>query len=234
MTTAKKNPPADTKDSREPLTARQAHVLEVLQELSNQLSYPPSVRELAEALGLSSPSSVKHHLDMLEQKGYLKRNPNSPRALEILNATPPAEAEEKEAAVVTIPVGISDDEPAAPIPLVGQIAAGTPILAEQQVEDVFTIPRYFTGSGELFMLKVHGESMIDAAICPGDWVIVRQQNSAEPGEIVAALLDDEATVKVLSYQDGHCWLLPRNPDYSPILGDHATILGKVVTVIRSL
>ncbi|HOT33818.1 MAG TPA: transcriptional repressor LexA, partial [Rhodoglobus sp.] len=120
------------------------------------------------------------------------------------------------------------------VPLVGRIAAGIPITADQQVDEVFPLPRQLTGKGELFMLKVVGESMIDAAICDGDWVVVRQQQTAENGDIVAAMLDSEATVKVFRQRDGHTWLLPRNSNFEPILGDHAVVLGKVVTVLRAL
>ncbi|MDO5618726.1 transcriptional repressor LexA [Kocuria sp.] len=120
------------------------------------------------------------------------------------------------------------------VPLVGHIAAGVPITADQQVEDTVALPRQLTGQGELFMLKVRGDSMIDAAICDGDWVVVRQQNTADNGDIVAALLDDEATVKTFRQRDGHTWLLPQNTMYEPILGDHATVMGKVVSVLRSL
>lgn len=120
------------------------------------------------------------------------------------------------------------------VPLVGHIAAGVPITADQQVEDTVALPRQLTGQGQLFMLKVRGDSMIDAAICDGDWVVVRQQNSANNGDIVAALLDDEATVKTFRQRDGHTWLLPQNTQYEPILGDHATVMGKVVSVLRSL
>jgi repressor LexA len=120
------------------------------------------------------------------------------------------------------------------VPLVGRIAAGGPILADQAVEDVMPLPRQLVGHGELFMLKVSGDSMIDAAICDGDWVVVRQQHTAENGDIVAALLDDEATVKTFRQRDGHTWLLPQNTRYEPILGDHATIMGKVVSVMRAL
>ena len=130
------------------------------------------------------------------------------------------------------------DEPGHPtpayVPVVGRIAAGGPILAEQDVEAVFPLPRELVGEGELFMLRVVGDSMVDAAICDGDWVVVRQQNSADNGDIVAALLDDEATVKTFKRSDGHVWLMPHNPAYTPILGDHATVMGKVVTVLRRL
>jgi len=133
--------------------------------------------------------------------------------------------------------GIEDGDAVA-VPLVGRIAAGSPILAEQDITDVMALPRRLTGEGELFMLEVHGDSMIEAAICDGDWVVVRSQPDAANGEIVAAMVEDvdgaSATVKVLSRRDGHQWLLPRNSSYAPIDGDHATIMGKVVTVLRSL
>ena len=120
------------------------------------------------------------------------------------------------------------------MPVVGRIAAGGPILAEQVVEDVFPLPRQLVGDGDLFLLKVVGDSMIDAAICDGDWVVVRRQPVAENGEIVAAMIDGEATVKTLKRIDGHVWLMPHNPAYSPIPGDESTILGRVVSVLRSL
>jgi repressor LexA len=120
------------------------------------------------------------------------------------------------------------------VPLVGRIAAGVPITAEQRVEDTMGLPRQLVGDGDLFMLKVVGDSMIDAAICDGDWVVIRQQATANNGDIVAAMLDEEATVKVFKQRDGHTWLLPQNSAYEPILGDHATVMGKVVTVLRSI
>src|SRR5690606_27877876 len=126
------------------------------------------------------------------------------------------------------------DERIVDVPLVGRIAAGGPILADQQVEDVFALPRQLTGDGELFMLNVSGDSMIDAAICDGDWVVVRRQQTAENGDIVAALLDDEATVKTFRRRDGHVWLIPHNPAYTPIDGTHAQIMGKVVSVLRKI
>src|SRR5690606_25450067 len=120
------------------------------------------------------------------------------------------------------------------VPVVGRVAAGGPILAKQEVEDVFALPRQLVGDGELFLLRVVGASMVDAAICDGDWVVVRRQNVAENGEIVAAMIDGEATVKTFQRKDGHVWLLPQNPDFAPIPGDHAQVLGRVVTVLRSL
>ena len=133
---------------------------------------------------------------------------------------------------VTPLVSVSDN--IVSVPLVGRIAAGIPITAEQHVEDVVGLPRQLVGNGNLFMLKVVGDSMIDAAICDGDWVVVREQATADNGDIVAAMLDEEATVKVFKQRDGHTWLLPQNSAYEPILGDHATVMGKVVTVLRSL
>ena len=190
--------------------------------------YPPSVREIGEGVGLTSPSSVAHQLTTLERLGYLRRDPNRPRALVV--------AEPGQAPSDAGSAGASEVRTLAPhtveVPLVGRIAAGGPILAEQSVEAVFPLPRDLVGEGELFMLKVVGDSMIDAAICDGDWVVVRQQADAENGDIVAALLDDEATVKTLKRRDGHVWLMPHNPAYAPILGDQAQIMGKVVSVLR--
>ncbi len=182
---------------------------------------------------------VKHHLDALEADGYLVREPGLPRALDLtdraraeLGIAPSAQASEK---VVRIEVPVSHvEEEGTAIPLVGRIAAGAPITAEQHVEDVFHLPTSMTGHGDLFMLEVSGESMVDAGIFDGDYVVIRSQNEARNGEFVAAMIDGEATVKELSITGGHVWLLPHNQDYSPIPGDEATILGKVVTVIRSL
>lgn len=230
----------------EGLSPRQREILLVVHEEVRSHGFPPSVREIAERVGLASPSTVKHHLDALERSGYLQRVPGLPRALELSDAAraelgvdpPPTVADSPEAPaarVVTIdlPAAHVDEERSA-VPLVGRIAAGSPITAEQHIEDVFDLPTRLTGHGSLFMLEVSGESMIDAGILDGDFVVVRSQNSATPGEIIAAMIDGEATVKVLSKKDGHVWLLPRNEDYAPIPGDEATILGKVVTVLRSL
>src|SRR5690606_34287931 len=215
--------PAGTR-RRTSLSEKQLAILEVIQRSVSSRGYPPSMREIGDAVGLSSLSSVTHQLNQLELSGYLRRDPNRPRALEVLIELPGGDASESSA-----PVG-----DAAMVPLVGRIAAGIPITADQQVEEVFPLPRQLVGKGDLFMLKVVGESMIDAAICDGDWVVVRQQNSAENGEIVAAMLDGEATVKVFRQRDGHTWLLPRNSAFEPILGDEAEILGKVVAVLRSV
>ena len=228
------------------LTAKQAQILRVIQEAVADRGYPPSMREIGDAVGLSSLSSVTHQLHQLENAGYLRRDPKRPRALEVLISidehdvnvpTEPAVVESTNEAVAGVRHLIdeaNDDDDSALVPLVGQIAAGVPILAEQHVDDVFKLPRKLVGKGDLFLLKVKGESMIEAAICDGDWVVIRQQNSADNGDIVAAMLDDEATVKTFRQRDGHTWLLPRNSDFEPILGDHAVILGKVVAVLRSV
>lgn len=210
---------------RKSLSDKQLAILEVIQQSVSSRGYPPSMREIGDAVGLSSLSSVTHQLNQLELSGYLRRDPNRTRALEVLIEVPRADV------TADVPTPVGD---AAMVPLVGRIAAGIPITAEQQVEEVFPLPRQLVGKGDLFMLKVVGESMIDAAICDGDWVVVRQQKTAENGEIVAAMLDDEATVKVFQRRDGHTWLLPRNTSFAPIVGDHAEILGKVVTVLRAL
>ncbi|NHT18333.1 transcriptional repressor LexA [Cellulomonas sp. IC4_254] len=225
------------------LTPRQRLVLETVRASVESRGYPPSMREIGDAVGLTSPSSVKHQLTALERKGYLRRDPNRPRAIEVVQPDDSrGVAPLAGGAGITGVIGIGDADSAARegapeaayVPVVGRIAAGGPILAEQLVEDVFPLPRQLVGAGELFLLKVVGDSMIDAAICDGDWVVVRRQPVAENGEIVAAMLDGEATVKTLKRTDGHVWLLPQNPAYSPIDGDHAQVLGRVVSVLRSL
>ena len=210
---------------------RKQEIVDFIRKCLSESGYPPSLREIGEAVGLSSPSSVKHQLDALERAGILRRDPRRPRALEVVDAAPLSSTPEPPAAVSFL--GHETAEGAL-VPLVGRIAAGGPILAEQMVEDTFTLPRQLVGQGDLFMLRVAGDSMIDAAICDGDWVVVRQQPTAMNGDIVAALLDDEATVKTFQQRDGHVWLMPSNPAYSPILGDHAQVLGRVVSVLRAL
>lgn len=212
---------------RKSLSDKQLAILDVIQRSVSQRGYPPSMREIGDAVGLASLSSVTHQLGQLELSGYLRRDPNRPRAIEILIDLPSAvEGSDPDTAP---PVG-----DAAMVPLVGRIAAGIPITAEQQVEEIFPLPRQLVGKGSLFMLKVVGDSMVDAAICDGDWVVIREQKTAENGEIVAAMLDEEATVKVFRQRDGHTWLLPRNSAFEPILGDHAEVLGKVVAVLRTV
>ncbi|MDT3397324.1 transcriptional repressor LexA [Streptomyces sp. B1866] len=204
------------------LTDRQRRVIEVIRDSVQRRGYPPSMREIGQAVGLSSTSSVAHQLMALERKGFLRRDPHRPRAYEVRASDQP-----------TAQPSDTMGKPAASyVPLVGRIAAGGPILAEESVEDVFPLPRQLVGDGELFVLKVVGDSMIEAAICDGDWVTVRRQPVAENGDIVAAMLDGEATVKRFKREDGHVWLLPHNAAYQPIPGDEATILGKVVAVLR--
>lgn len=213
---------------RTSLSDKQLAILDVIQRSVSARGYPPSMREIGDAVGLSSLSSVTHQLGQLELSGYLRRDPNRPRAMEVLIDLPSIDTDD-----VAENSGPSVGD-AVMVPLVGRIAAGIPITADQQIDEVFPLPRQLTGKGELFMLKVVGESMIDAAICDGDWVVVRQQKTAENGDIVAAMLDNEATVKVFRQRDGHTWLLPRNSNFEPIVGDHAEVLGKVVTVLRAL
>jgi repressor LexA len=204
------------------LTARQGRILEFIRDWVRQYGYPPSVREIGEAVGLVSPSSVAYQLKELERKGYLRRDPNRPRAVDV---RPPSDPVDEEAERAQHPAP-------AYVPVLGRIAAGGPILAEQAVEDVFPLPRELVGEGNLFLLQVKGDSMIEAAICNGDWVVVRQQPTANSGEIVAAMLDGEATVKTYRPRDGHVWLMPANPAFEPIAGDESTILGRVVAVLR--
>ena len=224
--------PADT----DGLTLRQRRMLQLIQEAISQHGYPPTIRELGEAAGLASPSSVSHQLRALEAKGFLRRDPNRPRALEVrlpASMQPTGTDLPASSEAFVDDTGIGDAHPeAVNVPVVGRIAAGGPILAEERVEDVFPLPKQLVGEGTLFLLEVRGDSMIDAAICDGDFVVVRQQPTANNGDIVAALLEDEATVKTFKRTEGQVWLLPPNPAYSPIDGNQASILGKVVAVLR--
>lgn len=216
------------------LTQRQRMVLEVIRDSVQRRGYPPSMREIGEAVGLTSTSSVSHQLRALQRKGFLRRDPNRPRAVEVRvpGATPVRTDEEAYEAAGGQP-GSAQPAPAY-VPLVGRIAAGGPILAEEAVEDVFTLPKQLVGEGTHFLLKVSGDSMIEAAIADGDWVVVRQQPVAEQGDIVAAMIDGEATVKTFKRRDGHIWLMPQNPAYEPIPGDEASVLGRVVAVLRKM
>ncbi|MFI9532565.1 transcriptional repressor LexA [Nocardia fusca] len=220
------------------LTVRQRKVLEVIRSSVSLRGYPPSIREIGDAVGLNSTSSVAHQLRTLERKGYLRRDPNRPRAVDVrgmdeavrsVTTLPPADT-----AATSDAAGDTDRPIPTYVPVLGRIAAGGPILAEQAVEDVFPLPRELVGDGSLFLLKVVGESMVDAAICDGDWVVVRQQNVADNGDIVAAMLDGEATVKTFKRSGKDVWLMPHNPHFEPIPGNDARILGKVVTVIRKI
>src|SRR3984957_11351059 len=211
------------------LTERQRTILNVIRESVTSRGYPPSIREIGDAVGLTSTSSVAHQLRTLERKGYLRRDPNRPRAVDVRGA------DEVAPAAVTPDVAESDARPEPTfVPVLGRIAAGGPILAEEAVEDVFPLPRELVGEGALFLLKVVGESMVDAAICDGDWVVVRQQNVADNGDIVAAMIDGEATVKTFKRTGGQIWLMPHNKAFDPIPGNDAAVLDKVVTVILKL
>jgi len=218
------------------LTARQRRILEVIRDAVETRGYPPSIRELGAGIGLASSSSVSYQLKVLEEKGFLRRDPKRPRAVEVLMPGEHRASESETHPPVAIhETGAYDITPqAVQVPVVGRIAAGGPILAEEAVEDVFPLPKQLVGDGTLFLLEVRGDSMVDAAICDRDWVVVRQQPTAENGEIVAALLDNEATVKTFKRTGKQVWLMPHNPAYDPIDGNHATILGKVVAVLRSI
>ncbi len=217
------------------LTPRQQRILSHIKDAMERVGYPPSMREIGEAVGLTSSSSVAHQLKVLEEKGFVRRDPNRPRALEVflpevMAARRSISAAEESSVDET---GIGDTMPPATyVPMLGRIAAGGPILAEENLTEVFPLPRDLVGGGELFMLEVSGESMIDAAICDGDSVVVRREQTASNGEIVAAMIDGEATVKTFQRKDGQVWLLPHNDAFEPIDGTHATILGKVTAVLR--
>jgi repressor LexA len=210
------------------LTERQRTILEVIRASVTSRGYPPSIREIGDAVGLTSTSSVAHQLRTLERKGYLRRDANRPRAVDVRGSDDAVTA-------VRTEVAGSDALPEPTfVPVLGRIAAGGPILAEEAVEDVFPLPRELVGEGSLFLLKVVGVSMVDAAICDGVWVVVRQQNVADNGDIVAAMIDGEATVKTFKRTGGQVWLMPHNPAFDPIPGNDAAILGKVVTVLRKV
>ncbi len=217
------------------LTPRQQRVLQHIKDCIDQRGYPPSMREIGKAVGLTSTSSVTHQLKVLEEKGFLKRDPNLPRALQVVLPEAMRQRRSIGAAEESTydETGFGDSAPIPTnVPVVGRIAAGGPILAEERIEDVFPLPRQLVGDGQLFLLEVSGESMIDAAICHGDYVVIRQQPTAENGEIVAAMIDGEATVKTFQRKGDQVWLLPHNDAFEPIDGTHATILGKVTAVLR--
>jgi len=216
-----------TKHNSDSLTKIQTSILQVIMQSKAHRGIVPSMREIAEKVGLSSVASIAYQLDNLEEKGYIRRQGNLSRNTEILiniedwDDTPTSENTAPKSASVSVP-------------MVGSIAAGIPLTAEENIDGYYPLPLDLVGSGELFMLKVVGESMIDAAICEGDWVVVRKQNTADNGDIVAAELDGEATVKAFRQRDGKTWLLPRNSAFEPIDGTHAKIMGKVVTVLRKV
>jgi repressor LexA len=199
------------------LTRRQAEILTFIQRFAETHGYPPSVREIGRALGLTSSSTVHSHLAALEKKGYLHRDPSKPRALEVLRderAAPPKKV--------------------IPLPVVGRVAAGSPLLAQENIEDYFPLPAEFVRGAETFILRVRGDSMVGAGIYDGDYVIVRRQPTAVNGDIVVARLEDEATVKRFFREDGYVRLQPENPALEPILTRDVVIEGKVVGLIRKM
>ena len=212
---------ADSPAGKAELSARQISILEFIKSSSESQGYAPSMREIGDAAGLNSPASVKYQLDILEEKGFIRRDADRGRAMEVVLPDHMTGAS-------------AHTDKTRFIPLVGRIAAGGPITAEQDVEEIVPLPESLVGSGDLFMLKVVGNSMIDAAICDGDFVVIRSQKDCNKGEIVAAMIDGEATVKTFSRKDGHIWLLPANDDFEPINGDNCEILGKVTAVLRSV
>lgn len=209
--------------STEELSERQRRVLDAIREWMRAHGYPPSVREIGNAVGLTSTSSVAYQLRVLERKGYLRRDAHRPRTVGVLVAN--GNQTESEFAGQANP---------AYVPVVGRIAAGGPILAEESVDEVFPLPKEIVGEGSLFLLQVVGDSMVDLAITDGDWVAVRQQPDADNGDVVAAMIEGEATVKTFKRTEEHVWLMPHNSAYEPILGDESTVLGKVVAVLRRL
>ncbi|MGH3503528.1 MAG: transcriptional repressor LexA [Nocardioidaceae bacterium] len=215
------------------LTPRQRRVLAVIRDSVVGRGYPPSMREIGKSVGLTSTSSVAYQLRVLEGKGFLRRDPNRPRAVEVLMPDPDTGRPSVPAHGGYDETGAGEAHPGAVmVPVVGTIAAGGPILADEQIQEVFPLPKQLVGEGTLFLLEVKGESMIDAAICNGDFVVVRQQPTAESGEVVAAMIDGEATVKTFQQKGKQIWLLPHNDAFEPINGNDAVILGKVVTVMR--
>lgn len=203
------------------LPQRQQRILVTIRDWVVKYGYSPSTRQIGDAVGLRSSSSVSKHLTSLEEKGFLRRSTTMSRPIDVRLFLQEPQTREP-----------ADDS--VPVPVVGHIAAGSPIMAEEHVDDILTLPRELTGRGNVFGLRVRGDSMIDAAICDGDIVVVRQQSEAHSGQIVAAMIDDEATVKVYRRRDGHVYLEPRNPAYEVIDGDRAVVLGAVVSVLRSV
>lgn len=207
----------------ETLTERQRQILHVIEKSMQDRGYPPSVREIGEAVGLNSPSTVHNHLASLQKMGFLRRDPTKPRALEVRFDTNSEVAMER--------------RPSRHVPLIGEVAAGTGLLAQENVEDLIPLPTDFTGEGELFMLKVRGDSMIDAGILDGDFVVARQQNVAENGDIVVAgIPGDEATIKTFKKSGNSITLIPSNASMKPMVftSDEVHVFGKLVTVMRRL
>jgi repressor LexA len=203
------------------LPQRQQRILLTIRDWVVRYGYSPSTRQIGDAVGLRSSSSVSKHLASLEDKGFLRRSDTMSRPIDVR-------------AFLQEPGPRAPADDSVSVPVVGDIAAGTPISAEEHVDDVLSLPRGLTGRGNVFGLRVRGDSMIDAAICDGDIVVVRQETEAHSGQIVAAMIDGEATVKVYRRRNGHVYLEPRNPAYDVIDGDQAVVLGTIVSVLRSI
>ncbi|GBF77896.1 repressor LexA [Paenibacillus sp. 598K] len=202
------------------ISNRQQSILEFIKTEVKEKGYPPSVREIGEAVGLASSSTVHGHLDRLEKKGLIRRDPTKPRAIEILDQEP---------GEIPFPLAVSK------VPVVGKVTAGIPITATENIEEYFPLPTHFVGDNQVFMLNVVGESMIEAGIHHGDYVIVRQQQTANNGEIVVAMTeDDEATVKTFYKEKDHIRLQPENATMKPLLLKRVTILGRVIGVFRDI
>jgi len=199
------------------ISRRQQQILDYIKQETETQGYPPSVREIGRAVGLKSTSTVHGHLSQLEKKGYIRRDSSKPRAIEVLPAA-----------------GVLPRSASVAVPLVGRVTAGLPVLAVENIEDYFPLPKDFGEQGMLFMLRVSGDSMIEAGILDGDYVIVRQQENAENGEIVVALIDDEATIKRFFKEKDKIRLQPENSFMDPIIVDNASILGKVTGVVRRI
>lgn len=214
------------------LSKRQTQILEFVRAYAGEHGYPPSVREIGAACGLASPSTVHVHLKVLQDAGYIRRDPNKPRALEVVGMEHGGVAEATAQAVPATSAEVTSS--AVSLPLVGRVAAGTPILAEQNIEDSLVLPTSIVGSASSFVLRVRGDSMIGAGIMNGDYIVVREQHEAHNGEIVVALIDDSATVKTFYREEGRVRLQPENPNLAPIYVTNPRILGRVTAVIRSL
>jgi repressor LexA len=205
------------------LTWRQRKILRVIRDSISERGYPPSMREIGDAVGLASIASVSYQLSTLQRKGYLHRDGRRPRTMEVVPPGRPAVPQQR--GPLPEPVYV---------PMVSRIAPGVPILADAQIDDVLPLPRQLAGEGTLFLLTMAGDSMTGAAITDGDWLVVRQQDTAEEGAIVVATIGGDTTVRRLKRSDGHDWLVPHHPAYLPILADNAAILGTVVALLRRL
>lgn len=217
--------------SREKLSKRQQSIYDYICAYTKDHGYPPSVREIGAAVGLASPSTVHMHLKSLEEKGYIHRDSKKPRTIEVVEEAQPGGTDSAEGLAAVVQ---NVDANVLRLPVVGRVAAGVPILAEQNVEDYMTLPTSVVGDSSSFVLKVRGESMVNAGIFDGDYIVVKQEQSAHNGEIVVALIDDSATVKTFYREKNRIRLQPENDTMAPIYADNPVILGKVTALIRSI